>query len=45
MPGDSIAGHQYVLDSTWGDVQPSTEDENEFLASHSWDEYGNGISG
>ena len=31
--------HQYVLDSNWGEVQPSAEDENAFLASHSWDEY------
>ncbi len=35
-----IAAHQYVLESTWGDVQPSAEDENAFLESHSWDEYG-----
>jgi hypothetical protein len=34
-----IAGHQYVLDSSWGDVQPSAEDENAFLDSHSWDDY------
>jgi hypothetical protein len=34
-----IDGRQYVLDSTWGDVQPTTEDENAYLASHSWDEY------
>ena len=35
-----IDAHQYVLDSTWGDVQPSAEDENAFLESHSWDDYG-----
>ncbi len=35
-----IAGNQYVLESTWGDVQPSAEGENAFLESHSWDEYG-----
>ena len=35
-----IDAHQYVLESAWGDVQPSTDDENDFLASHSWDEYG-----
>lgn len=35
-----IDAHQYVLDSTWGDSQPSAEDENAFLESHSWDEYG-----
>jgi hypothetical protein len=34
-----IDAHQYVLDSVWGDVQPSSEDENAFLESHSWDEY------
>ncbi len=34
-----IDAHQYVLDSVWGDVQPSAEDENAFLESHSWDEY------
>jgi hypothetical protein len=35
-----IDAHQYVLKSTWGDVQPSADDENDYLASHSWDEYG-----
>lgn len=35
-----IDAHQYVLASTWGDVQPSADDENAFLKSHSWDEYG-----
>jgi hypothetical protein len=34
-----IDAHQYVLDSEWGDVQPSADDENAFLASHSWDDY------
>jgi hypothetical protein len=34
-----IDAHQYVLDSSWGDVQPSAEDENAFLDSHSWDDY------
>ncbi len=34
-----IDAHQYVLDSVWGEVQPSAEDENAFLESHSWDEY------
>ena len=32
------AGH-YVLDSDWGDVQPSAADENAFLKAHSWKEY------
>jgi hypothetical protein len=34
-----IDAHQYVLRSSWGDVQPSADDENTFLESHSWDEY------
>jgi hypothetical protein len=34
-----IDGRQYVLDSSWGDVQPNAEAENAFLKSHSWDEY------
>jgi hypothetical protein len=34
-----IDGHQYVLDSVWGDVQPSADDENAFLESHAWDDY------
>ena len=34
-----IDGRQYVLDSDWGEVQPSADDENAFLESHSWDEY------
>jgi hypothetical protein len=35
-----IDARQYVLDSDWGDVQPSAADANAFLESHSWDEYG-----
>lgn len=35
-----IDAHQYVLESTWRDVQPSADDENAFLESHSWDDYG-----
>jgi hypothetical protein len=34
-----IDSRQYVLDSEWGEVQPRAEQENEFLESHSWDEY------
>ena len=34
-----IDAHQYVLDSDWVDRQPSADDENAFLKSHSWDEY------
>ena len=35
-----IEARQYVLDSDWGDVQPSADDENAFLESHDWNEYG-----
>jgi hypothetical protein len=35
-----IDAHQYVLDSDWGDSQPSADAENEYLETHSWDEYG-----
>ena len=34
-----IKARQYVLDSDWGDSQPSAEDENAFLENHSWAEY------
>jgi hypothetical protein len=34
-----IDARQYVLRSVWNEVQPSAEDENRFLASHSWDDY------
>jgi hypothetical protein len=34
-----IESRQYVLDSDWGDVQPRAEQQNAYLASHSWDEY------
>ncbi len=34
-----IDARQYVLDSDWGDVQPSAADENAYLETHSWDEY------
>jgi len=34
-----IDAHQYVLASAWGDVQPSADDENAFLESHSWADY------
>jgi hypothetical protein len=35
-----IDARQYVLDSDWGDVQPKANDENEYLKSHSFQEYG-----
>jgi hypothetical protein len=34
-----IEARQYVLDSDWGDVQPSAADESAFLESHSWERY------
>ena len=34
-----IEARQYVLDSDWGEVQPRADDENAYLAKHSWDEY------
>ena len=34
-----IDAHQYVLDSDWGDSQPSADDENAFLETHSWEEF------
>jgi hypothetical protein len=35
-----IDARQYVLESDWGRVQPRADAENAYLASHSWDEYG-----
>jgi hypothetical protein len=35
-----IDARQYVLDSVWTEVQPDADDENVYLESHSWDEYG-----
>ena len=34
-----IDAHQYVLDSDWGDVQPSAEEGNAFLERHGWEDY------
>ncbi len=34
-----IDARQYVLDSDWGERQPSADDENRYLKSHGWDEY------
>ena len=34
-----IDARQYVLQSDWGSVQPSAEDEKAYLSSHSWEEY------
>jgi hypothetical protein len=30
---------QYVLDSDWGDAQPSADEQNAYLDKHSWQEY------
>ena len=35
-----IDSRQYVLQRKWGDVQPGADEENAFLKSHSWEEYG-----
>jgi hypothetical protein len=35
-----IDARQYVLRSSWGDVQPDADDENAYLEKHSWEEYG-----
>ncbi len=35
-----IANRHYVVRSRWSDVQPSPVDQNEYLESHSWAEYG-----
>ena len=34
-----IEAKQYVLDSDWGEVQPSAADLNAFLDRHDWDDY------
>jgi hypothetical protein len=34
-----IDARQYVLDSDWGEVQPRAEAQNDYLRTHSWDEY------
>jgi hypothetical protein len=36
---EMIDARQYVLDSDWGDVQPSAAEQNRFLETHGWDEY------
>ncbi len=37
--GELIEKKQYVLDSDWGDVQPSAEAQNDYLERHGWDDY------
>ena len=34
-----IDAHQYVVSSDWGDVQPSAEQQNDFLEAHSWTDF------
>jgi hypothetical protein len=34
-----IDARQYVLNSDWGEVAPTADDENAFLKTHSWQEY------
>ena len=34
-----IDSRQYVLDSDWGEVQPSAGDQNAYLRNHDWEEY------
>jgi hypothetical protein len=36
---ERIEARQYVLDSDWGDVQPTAADENAYLEQHSWEEF------
>ena len=35
-----IDSRQYRIRSRWSDAQPGTEEENAFLESHTWAEYG-----
>ena len=34
-----IEARQYVLDSDWGQVQPSADAQNAYLESHDWTDY------
>ncbi len=34
-----IKARQYVLESDWGERQPSANDENRYLRTHTWDDY------
>jgi hypothetical protein len=34
-----IDRRQYVLDSDWGEVQPSADEQNGYLERHGWAEY------
>jgi len=35
-----IDARRYVIRSRWQDAQPSAKDQNTYLTSHTWDEYG-----
>ena len=35
-----IEACQYVLESSWSDANPGSEETNEFLDEHGWDAYG-----
>ena len=35
-----ISTHQYRVRSRWADVQPSAAEQNAFLKTHTWSEYG-----
>jgi hypothetical protein len=37
---DLIERRQYILRSDWGERQPRTVDQNRYLKTHDWDEYG-----
>ena len=34
-----IAARRYVLDSDWGEVQPSADAQNRYLERHDWQRY------
>jgi hypothetical protein len=34
-----IDARHYVLESNWGEIQPTAKDQNAYLEKHSWDEY------
>ena len=36
---ERIDARQYVLDSDWGDAQPTANAENTYLKSHPWADY------
>ncbi|WP_116105927.1 hypothetical protein [Lewinella sp. IMCC34191] len=36
---DLIDANQYVKDSDWSEAQPGTDEENDFLDRHGWDDY------